>query len=140
MVEKDVLERRLTILEEYCRDLGDAKETYGWEEFKRDKVVRRYVERTMHLAIEACLDIANHVISYEGYREPLDNKDVFFVLKEEGLYTATLAEKLKKMAQFRNVVVHDYTRIDPEIVFGILNNHLIDILDYSQAVRNKFLD
>ncbi|HZK18115.1 MAG TPA: HepT-like ribonuclease domain-containing protein [Clostridia bacterium] len=55
---------------------------FDWGKFAHDKVVRRYVERTIHMAIEACLDIANHIVSYEGFREPADNKDTFQVLCE----------------------------------------------------------
>ena len=60
------------------------------------------------MAIEACLDLAGHIISYEGFREPLDNKDCFQVLQENDLFSIELVDRLKRMAQFRNVVVHDY--------------------------------
>ncbi|NLC68865.1 MAG: DUF86 domain-containing protein [Clostridiaceae bacterium] len=69
MVEKSVLLKRLAALEEYTTDL---------EEFRPDKAIRRYVERTLHMATEGCIDIANHIISYEGFREPEDNKDSNF--------------------------------------------------------------
>lgn len=81
MVEKETIVRRLTFLEEYCSDLDEARQNINREKFQ-DKVVRRYIERTLHMAIEACLDIANHIVSYEGYREPVDNKDIFQVLFE----------------------------------------------------------
>ena len=139
MVEKEIIIRRLTFLEEYCHDLSEARENLSWEQFQQDKIMRRYVERTLHLAIEGCLYLANHIISYEGYREPADNKDVFGVLHEVALIEEGLAEKLKKMAQFRNVVVHDYTRIEPEIVYDILQKHLADILDFTQVIKVKFL-
>ena len=56
----------------------------------------------------------------EGYREPTDNKDIFQVLFEHKIINAGLTENLKKMAQFHNVIVHDYVRIQPEIVYAIL--------------------
>jgi len=139
MVEREVIVRRLTLLEEYCRDLHGARESMEFNEFKTDKVMRRYVERTFQLAIEACLDLANHIISYEGYREPKDNKDIITVLHEKSLLNDEQAVNLKKMAQFRNVLVHDYTRIEPEIVFSILQKHLADILDYAQMIKEQFL-
>ena len=55
------------------------------------------------MAIEACLDIANHIVSYEGFREPADNKDTFQVLCEQKIINEELTVNLKKMAQFRNV-------------------------------------
>ncbi|MGI5859111.1 MAG: type VII toxin-antitoxin system HepT family RNase toxin [Tepidanaerobacteraceae bacterium] len=101
--------------------------------------ISRYVERTLHMAVEACLDIANHIISYEGYREPVDNKDVFQVLFEQKILDERLMENLKKMAQFRNVIVHDYIRIQPEIVYAILQKNLGDILEFANLVKERFL-
>jgi uncharacterized protein YutE (UPF0331/DUF86 family) len=139
MVEREIIVRRLTFLEEYCNDLDEARQTINWEKFSHDKVVRRYVERTLHMAVEACLDIANHIISYEGYREPVDNKDVFQVLFEQNILDERLMENLKKMAQFRNVVVHDYIRIQPEIVYAILQKNLGDILGFASTIKERFL-
>jgi len=138
MVEQEVLLKRLISLEEYIRDLEEVKNN-SLEEFKSNKILRRYVERTLHIATEACLDIANHIISYEGLREPKDNKDSFGVLMEAKIIMPELAEKFKKMAQFRNVLVHDYIRINPEIVYSILQNNISDIVSFAKCIKNKFL-
>jgi uncharacterized protein YutE (UPF0331/DUF86 family) len=138
MVEKETIVRRLTFLEEYCSDLDEARQNINREKFQ-DKVVRRYIERTLHMAIEACLDIANHIVSYEGYREPVDNKDIFQVLFEQKILDERLTENLKKMAQFRNVIVHDYIRIQPEIVYAILQKNLGDILEFANFIKERFL-
>ncbi|MCG1011489.1 DUF86 domain-containing protein [Tepidanaerobacter sp. GT38] len=139
MVDRETIVRRLTLLEEYYTDLDEARQKLSWEKFERDKVVRRYIERTLHMAIEACLDIANHIIAYEGYREPIDNKDAFQVLYEQGILKEGLTENLKKMAQFRNVIVHDYIRVQPEIVFTILQRNQGDILEFANIIKEKFL-
>jgi len=138
VVEKSVITRRLAYLDEYCRDLEEAKTKVSWEQFLNDKVVRRYIERTLHMAIEACIDIANHIISYHGYREPESNRELFQILTEQGIIPNKLAENLKKMAQFRNIIVHDYIRIQPEIVYAILKNNLTDIIEYANIVKEKF--
>jgi len=139
MVDRETIVRRLTLLEEYYTDLDEARQKLSWEKFERDKVVSRYIERTLHMAIEACLDIANHIIAYEGYREPIDNKDAFQVLYEQGILKEGLTENLKKMAQFRNVIVHDYIRVQPEIVFTILQRNQGDILEFANIIKEKFL-
>ena len=38
-----------------------------------------------------------------------------------------------KMARFRNVIVHEYARIDPEIVVDILRHHLDDPTRFRMA-------
>ncbi|GAX90517.1 type VII toxin-antitoxin system HepT family RNase toxin [Effusibacillus lacus] len=139
MVEKEVIARRLVLLEEYLSDLDEIREKTNWDHFSQDKLTRRFVERTLHIAIEACLDIANHIISYEGYREPKSNKDTFEILEEQHIIDKNLAEKLKKMAQFRNVIVHDYVTIQEQIVYAVLVNHVQDIADFGKIVTRKYL-
>jgi len=138
MVEQAVIERLLVQLEEYLRDLDEIKAKYSLEDFKGNKVTRRYTERTLQIAIEACLDLASHIISYQGFREPQDNKDCFQVLLENKIIPAGLAENLKKMAQFRNVVVHDYIRINPEIVYAIVQKNIPDIVSFAQIIEDKY--
>src|SRR5690554_113512 len=113
MVNTDIIVKRMTLLEEYLRDLRSIRETTSLSEFQDDKIIQRYVERTLHVAIEACLDIGNHIISFKGLREPVNNQDIFEVLGEYGLLQTELKENLKRMAQFRNILVHDYARIEP---------------------------
>lgn len=139
MVDGAVVERLLVQLEEYFRDLEEARSQYSLADFKKNKIIRRYTERTLQVAIEACLDLASHIISYEGFREPLDNKDCFQVLLESGIIPADLNERLKKMAQFRNVVVHDYIKVNPEIVYAIVQKNIPDIVAFSQIIERKYL-
>ncbi|KAF0193965.1 MAG: hypothetical protein FD169_2127 [Bacillota bacterium] len=136
MVEKAVVTRLLVQLEEYLRDLDEVKLRYSLQDYKENKIIRRYTERTLQVAIEACLDLASHIISYSGFREPLDNKDCFQVLLENKLIPVELAESLKRMAQFRNVVVHDYIRINPEIVYSIVQENIPDIVSFAQMVES----
>ncbi len=139
MVDRDVINRIFTNLDEYLRDLEELKKNSTLQDFIANKVTRRYAERTLQLAVEACLDLAQHIISYQGFREPLDNKDCFQVLYEEGIINQSLAGRLKKMAQFRNVVVHDYLKINPEIVFAIIQKDLGNITAFIKAIEEQYL-
>lgn len=73
----------MKLLNEYVNDLVELQ-TVDFETYVENKLIRRTVERTLHLAVEACLDIGQHIIAQEGFRMPEDNKDVFVVLSEEG--------------------------------------------------------
>lgn len=139
MVEKAVVERVLVHLEEYLRDLDEISAKYTLADFQNDKFIRRYTERTLQVAIEACLDLASHIISYSGFREPLDNKDCFQIMLENGIISPGLADRLKRMAQFRNIVVHDYTKINPAIVYAIVQNHVPDIVAFAQNIAAKYI-
>jgi uncharacterized protein YutE (UPF0331/DUF86 family) len=125
----------LTLLDEYTTDLRQLQGV-DFKTYVENKLVRRTVERTLHLAVEACLDIGQHIIAQEGFRRPADNQDVFTVLAEERIVSGELLPSLIAMAKFRNLIVHDYARIDNAIVFGILKRRLSDFDAYARAIVN----
>jgi uncharacterized protein YutE (UPF0331/DUF86 family) len=136
MVDIEVIRHRLALLSEYIADL-EAEKEIGLKDFLADKRLRRYVERTLHLAVESCIDIASHIISNEGLREPRDNKDIFAVLGEADYLPEELAEKLMKMAQFRNIIVHDYIQLDAEVIWGILKRDLGDLHHFMLTIKER---
>lgn len=112
------------------RDLQDVDaKTYA-----ENKLIRRAVERTLHLAVEACLDIGQQIIAIERLRGPEDNKDIFVILSESGIISEGLLPNLIHMAKFRNLIVHNYARIDNSVVFGILKRRLGDLDAFAVAV------
>mgnify|MGYP005837846945 FL=1 len=125
------------LLAEYISDL-EEKAGVKLDELKEDKILRRYIERTLHLAVEACLDIGNHLIADLELREPQDYKDIMVVLAEAGYLPPDRLENFKKMAQFRNVIVHDYVRVSPEILIGILRKNIEDLRLFARMVRDCF--
>lgn len=133
MVDKVILERLLSLINGYLNDLSSVKDV-KFSEYSDDIKLQRFVERTLHIAIEACLDIGNHIISDLGLREPEDNRDIFKILAENGTITGRLQKRLQDMASFRNLIVHSYAKIDNEIVFGILKKRLGDIEEFMKAV------
>ena len=133
MIDPEPIQERLKLLAEYVADLEAVADT-PLEQFLSDKKLRRYVERTFQLAIECCLDIGHHIISALGLREPNDNRDVFRVLVEAGFIPEALRPALERMAGFRNLLVHEYARLDPVIVYGILQKRIPDLKSFASRV------
>jgi len=134
MVNVDLIETKLAQLAGYSADLQEAQ-GYPPEQFASDKKIQRYVERTLHLAIECCLDIGSHIIADKNWREPNDKKDIFAILQENNLIPIQLLPDLLKMAQFRNILVHDYAKIDPEIVYNIMQQNLRDFQEFLNSIN-----
>ncbi len=88
-------------------------------------------------SIEACIDISNHIISAKGFRRSVDYKDVFEVLKEERIISKKLAERLKEMAKFRNVLVHKYTIVDKKRLLRIMKKDIKDIEQFIKEIMKQ---
>ena len=131
----DVIAGRLKLLAEYVDELRSYRErATSFQVYLDNKVLRRAVERALQVAVEACLDIGRRLIALEGFRYPEDNKDVFQVLAEEGVVSKELLPTLLDMASFRNLIVHDYARIDDAKVYAILKKRLGDFDEYARAI------
>lgn len=113
---------------ERLKKLSDLKEL----EFLNDPDKIASAKYHFIVAIEASIDICNHVISKNGLRIPEDYSDTFRVMKEAGAFDKHFTDSLMKMAKFRNRLVHLYWEIDDKTVYLILKNHLPDF--------NKLLD
>lgn len=134
MVNHDLIKNKLAQLADYLNDLLEAQR-YTQEQFLKDKMIQRYIERTLHLAIECCLDIGSHIIADQNWREPNDKKDIFRVLQENNILLNQQLPNLYKMAQFRNILVHDYAKIDPSIVYSVLQKNLPDFREFIQNIN-----
>jgi uncharacterized protein YutE (UPF0331/DUF86 family) len=133
LVDRNLVLRKLTELEEYSNQLAEFADITA-EEYARDWKTQRIVERTLQMMIELCVDIANHIISDRKLRVPVTYADTFKVLQEAGLIDQVLYGIMEKMAKFRNIVVHDYDKIDQAIVVMILKKHLQSFLTFRDQV------
>jgi len=133
LVDKPLILRKLTELDEYLEQTREFL-SITLEEYSRDWKAQRIVERTLQMMIETCADIANHIISDRGYRTPDSYGDTFRVLHENGVIKDDLLEIMLKMARFRNIVVHQYDKVDEAIVIGILRNNLNDFTAYRDTI------
>ena len=125
MVNRVILERVLADIKTNVKELRDAKDV-TWDMYRTDVRVRRFVERTLHIIIEGCIDAAQHIISDEGMREPTSYRDTFVVLAENKILLIEDLVRFENIASFRNLLVHYYSKVDDEIVYGIFRNKLDD--------------
>ena len=133
MVDKILVLRKLADFEEYGAQIGEYAQITS-REYKADWKVQRIIERTLQMMIETCLDIAGHIIADERFRAPDSYADMFRILHENGILKEVQLPALENMAKFRNVVVHQYEKIDPEIVVTILNKNLSDFQKYRDSI------
>ncbi len=123
MVRKDLVAVRLEKLRSYLKTLKAIRK-FDLETFKKDVFIHATAERYLHLSIECLLDIGSHVISDRGCRKPDTYSEIFEILGEEGVIPAALLRELEGMAAFRNLLVHDYFRLDLDQVYGIIQDRM----------------
>lgn len=135
MVERDVVLAKVATVERCLARIEEAREPgRGLKPVDVEDIVVLNLQR----AVQAAIDLASHVVATEGYGLPDSVAANFTLLEKEGMISPGLAEHLRKMVGFRNIVVHHYETIDPLIVEAILAKHLGDLRELNRIVVRHF--
>jgi uncharacterized protein YutE (UPF0331/DUF86 family) len=95
------------------------------DSFKQDVFVLN-LER----AAQACIDLANYLIAEKGLMMPASYKQAFFILQKANILSIEVSSQMQKMAGFRNIAVHDYQKLDINILKSILTKNLKSFEDF----------
>lgn len=138
MLDKNVILVRLSRLDVYVFRLKRF-ENLALQDYLNDYDVQAIVERNLQLAIQVCIDIGNYIIARKKLTFPVEQENIFTLLGREGIIPQKLANRIKGMVNFRNILVHDYTEIDSERVYKTLKQGLRDFNDFARATV-KFIE
>lgn len=122
-------------LEEVVSELVELRRL-GEETFRNNRAQMWSVERGLQLGTEILLDIGTHILSAQYGISPADYKDILEQLGRQGILSRPLRERLKGVAGFRNILVHDYIRLDPEKVLTVFVQAPADFSDFARAIRD----
>ncbi len=135
----DLIRRKLKELEQTLLFLKQESININIENIKDDMIRYWGVERGIQISIENIIDIANIIISSSDKEKPTTYRDTMNLLSEIEVVPKSFSRKLSNMVGFRNILVHDYTKIDPEIIVDILKNGLNDFILFTNYI-NEWLN
>jgi len=125
-ITKEIVVNKLSSLEETLEKLKKYQ-AMSKDEYFADERNELSVERLLQTGLETVVDIARYLIIENKLQKPGEKNSEFEILANSGIVSGELAVKLTKAKSFRNVLVHDYLDVDPEIVYENLQNNLGDI-------------
>jgi uncharacterized protein YutE (UPF0331/DUF86 family) len=134
VTDVEILEKKLAFIETCVRELRQLSQP---ERIAHDIREERFVAHTLQIAIQAALDIASHIMSDERLGEPRTNQELFDLLQRHHWLSSALTAIMRKMVGFRNIVVHSYQSIDPEIMRDIVEHRLDELLAFTSAITSR---
>ena len=134
MVDADVISRRLLSLSDALQQLASRESTISPDSLSSDPALQAAVERWLQIAVEACIDCAYHVIADRGLTPPDSARSAFEALASHGIIDSELALRLGRAAGLRNILVHDYTRIDRALLASVVHDDLDDLRAFGAAI------
>jgi len=132
MLDRERILTRIDQLEGYLKELREiAPEDFAtYHRVER----RRACERLLQISIEAVIDVCHLLVAGLRLGIPAEEDDLFDKLKEAGIISSQMKEILKEMKGFRNILVHEYARIEEQIVFEATKTKLGDFEMFRREV------
>ncbi len=84
----------------------------GREPYLAERGLQLQVERSLQVAIQACIDIGSHLVAAWGLGPPDDYADVFVRLRLSAGLEGDLADRMVEATRQGNMLVHVYLRLD----------------------------
>lgn len=92
-----------------------------------DLMVADVVALNLQRACQSTIELAQHLVAALGLGLPATMADNFGLLQQHGMLAPALAARLRAMVGFRNLLVHSYDALDPEIVARVAIQGPIDL-------------
>lgn len=98
------------------------------EEYKRNLDKKAICERYAEKIIEALVDLAFLIAKHLKIEIPAEtsDKEIFSLLSEKEIISKELAGGLQDAKGMRNIIAHEYGKINDEIIFESLSSELIE--------------
>ncbi len=101
--------------------------------FEQDFLKQDAIAMNLQRACELSIDIANHLIKINKLGLPQDSRDSFELLQRAGLIGEPMMRTLQAMVGFRNILMHEYRKLDLSIMVKIIESHTRDLLDFANV-------
>lgn len=130
----DVLAQKITSLQRCVARAREARQRAG-DGFAANLDLQDAAVLNIIRACETAIDMANMLVRSECLGIPAESREAFDILVGEQRIAAALGQRLKKMVGFRNIAVHQYRKLSPEIVTAVIHSDLDELLEFAEQVR-----
>lgn len=134
-MDKNTIKEKLSKLAQSVNLLEKYKKI-SREDFLVDPTVNSATLYNLVLSIEIVIDIGSHILNEEYQVSPKEYSEVIEKLGEYEIIPADFAQENVNMARFRNLLIHDYVKID----LGQVYNNLQKAPDVFRQFAKYYID
>lgn len=138
MIDRSRVEARLGDLHDRVRSLASFRGAAP-DEVRNDPDRKAVLERHMELSIQTVIDLVAHLLAGTGKAMPSGYADALSEAGRSGILDVAFAARIHPMAGLWNLLVHEYARIDHEMLLQMVRERLGDFCEFARQVL-AFLD
>ncbi len=134
---KKRIAEKIKELENFLMDLEDYL-PINFEEYLNQSKTKDACERSFEKIVMAMIDLGFLIVKENKFKIPEEESEVFDVLAKEDIISDGLKNKLKAAKGMRNILAHEYGRVDNELVFESLKNEIIkDADEFTKIIKKR---
>lgn len=134
MIDEEMVKEKIAAIQRDLRELAEYKNA-TIEEIVSDYRTHKAVERMLEVIINEAIDINQHLIVKSGRGQlPFDFRESFLLLIEIGVYPAEFGRIISGSVGLRNILVHQYRKLDEQIFFSSIKDCLAQYTKYCEYI------
>ena len=139
-MDKERYVQYLDALDRLLADWGRYRQTISAAMIANNRDDCHKVCHVMFLSIQTAIDLSHLIIAEKGFIRPSSNKECFEILQSEHfLSESDLVKSLKNLASFRNVLAHQYPKLNPRLAHRNLEDGFSVLKSYARIVARRLL-
>jgi uncharacterized protein YutE (UPF0331/DUF86 family) len=127
-----VLQRKLALLSDQLLRLETHLRGVEREVFRDSWALRSMTERALQVAVEIMIDISERILALENAGPAATAGDALIALVQ--LRVIQEIRPYRDMIKFRNLLVHQYADINPDLLFEIATQKLDDFRSFRHEI------
>jgi uncharacterized protein YutE (UPF0331/DUF86 family) len=135
LIDKELIRKKIQELQSYLKELENTK-NMSWDEFHSSLGKQWMICHGLQLSIQAIIDVGNHILAAVGENQIEEYVDIIDKLGERNIIPSEFAHTIRGMAGLRNILVHEYARLDIRIIYDIVQNQLKDFYDFIEYINH----
>ena len=124
--KKEQILHKISKIKKYLKELSAFK-SISLNQIERDSRERAILERFLYLACDSIISLLEMLISYKDYLIATTYSENIDILFEQKEISKTEAQILHKVVSLRNILSHDYEKLNFAILKDIVDNKLGEI-------------
>ena len=137
-LDKNLIKEKLKRILNYLDELKPIL-AIPYKEYRKNYTNYRTTERNIQLIVDTAVDINDNLILAMSGKPPADYYESFIRIGELEILSFDLSKKLASSAGLRNKLVHEYEKIDDNLLYIEAKKNLKNYLEYVKLV-NKYLE
>lgn len=134
MVDQRMVKNKIAAIRRDLEELAPFA-SYTFDEVAKDYRTHKIVERIIEVVVNEAIDINQHLIVKSGRGElPFDFKESFLLLVDLGVYPKEFAEAIAKSVGLRNILVHQYRKLDEQVFYASIKDCLTQYTEFCRYI------